>query len=148
MVAYVPNGHNKNVQGLFAISDSISHNATVVYRIIQKIFPTLKRIHYLTDSLSSHYRNKTIFHIICDHEKKIGVSTRWSYLETGHGKRPCDWLGASAKRMAFTAIYDGNWFIDQVTEVDEEFCQVNFLTKVRIKERAIKSQSEKIKYGL
>jgi len=64
MVAYFPDGHHKTVQSYVAVSDSISHNATVVYCILQKVvpllkedYPGLKRIHYLTDSPSSQYRN-------------------------------------------------------------------------------------------
>jgi hypothetical protein len=60
----------------------------------------MSKIHYLTDSPTSQYRNKTIFKVLTDHNDHFGVGARWNYLESGHGKGPCDGLGASIKRGA------------------------------------------------
>ena len=99
------------VQSYVAISDVLTHNASVVYCIIQKFvpllkekYPDLKKIHYLTDSPTSQYRNKTVFEILCHHNSDFGVSARWNYLEVGHGKGPCDGLGGSVKRCADLAV--------------------------------------------
>lgn len=87
------------------MSDVLSHNATVVYTILKKLIPQLKtvypamsKIHYLTDSPTSQYRNKTIFKVLTDHNDDFGVEAMWNYLESGHGMGPCDGLGASIKR--------------------------------------------------
>ena len=111
MVAYFPDGNVKTIQSYVAISNVQTHNATAVYCILQKVMPLLKeecpnlvRIHYLTDSPTSQYRNKTIFQVLCDHEEDFGIAARWNYLEVGHGKGPCDGLGASVKRSADMAV--------------------------------------------
>lgn len=115
MVAYFPGDRApRNLQSYVAVSDVISHNATAVYDILKKIipiikedYPVTKKIHYLTDSLTSQYRNKTIFQVLVDHETDFGMQAQWNYLESGHGKGPCDGLGASVKRAADMAIKQG-----------------------------------------
>lgn len=79
MVAYFP-GAPRNLQSYVAVSNVISHNATAVYDILKKIipiikedYPVTKKIHYLTDSLTSQYRNKTIFQVLVDHETDFGM---------------------------------------------------------------------------
>ena len=111
MVVYFPKIHDKPIQSYVAISESLSHNAAAVYAILTKLvpqvkaeFPQLSQIHYLTDSPSSQYRNKSIFQVVCEHEQEFGVRARWNYLESGHGKGPCDGLGASVKRAADMAV--------------------------------------------
>lgn len=88
--------------------DVISHNATAVYDILKKIIPIIKEDYpvtkkinymYLTDSLTSQYRNKTIFQVLVDHETDFGMQAQWNYLESGHGKGPCDGLGASVNEL-------------------------------------------------
>ncbi|CAC5387896.1 unnamed protein product [Mytilus coruscus] len=100
MVVYFPKDHGQRLQSFVDVSDVLSHNATVVYTILTKIMPllkiecqTLKTVHYLTDSPTSQYRNKTIFKNLMDHMEDFGVNGRWNYLESGHGKGPCDGLG-------------------------------------------------------
>lgn len=115
MVAYFPEDRApRNLQSYVAVSDVISHNATAVYAILKKIipiikedYPVTKKIHYLTDSPPSQYRNKTIFQVLVDHETDFGMQAQWNYLESGHGKGPCDGLGASVKRAADMAIKQG-----------------------------------------
>ena len=114
MVVYYPPGSEQTLQSYVAVSDVLSHNATSVYTILKKVIPILKEenpnlemVHYLTDSPTSQYRNKTIFHLLCNHTETFGVAARWNYLEAGHGKGPCDGLGASVKRQADTAVKQG-----------------------------------------
>jgi len=72
MVIYFPKGHDvKSHKSVVAISDVLQHNATMVYSIINSLipfmrieYPELKTIHYLTDSPTSQYRNKTIFQLL------------------------------------------------------------------------------------
>ena len=114
MVAYLPSNCDKTKQCLVAASGSLQHNAAAVCCILQKCVPLLKEevpnlkcIHYLTDSPTSQYRNKTVFQFLCDHQEEFGVSARWHYLECGHGKGPCDGLGASVKRAADMSVKQG-----------------------------------------
>jgi hypothetical protein len=110
-VAYFPESEENPVQSYVAIPDNLGYNEIVVYYILQKVVPllkshfsALKKLHYLTNSPSSQYRNKTIFHLVCDHEEEFGIKVRWNYLETGHGNGPCDGLGASVKLIADMAV--------------------------------------------
>lgn len=82
-----------------------------MYAILRKLVPELKSIvpevkyiHYFTDSPTSQYRNKTIFHILTQHEKEFGIPASWHYFEAGHGKGPCDGVGGTTKRMADEAV--------------------------------------------
>jgi hypothetical protein len=109
MVVYLPDGEEHH--SFVAVSDEMSHGPATVYAIIRKLVPYVKSIysrltdiHYLTDSPTSQYRNKTIFLILTLHKEEFGVSARWNYLEAGHGKGPCDGLGASVKRGANNAV--------------------------------------------
>ena len=65
----------------------------------------MKRIHYLSDSPTSQYRNSTIFSILQCHDQLLnGLSATWQYFESGHGKAPCDGVGAAMKRAADLAV--------------------------------------------
>lgn len=114
MVTYLPPNCEKTKQCFVAVLSCLEHNAASVYCILQKNIPFLKKevpnlkcIHYLTDSPTSQYRNKTIFQILCNHLEQFGVSARWNYLESGHGKGPCDGFGASVKRAADMSVKQG-----------------------------------------
>lgn len=73
--------------------------------LIKENYPQLEKVNYLTDSPTSQYRNKTIFILLCNHQNEFeGIQAKWDYLEAGHGKGPCDGLGASVKRSADMAI--------------------------------------------
>ncbi|KAL3842294.1 hypothetical protein ACJMK2_020324 [Sinanodonta woodiana] len=107
MAVYFPKSQGQRLQSFVGVSDVLCHNATVVYTILKKLvpmlqstYPSIKTIHYLTNSPRSQYRNKTIFKILADHNEDFGIAGRWNYLESGHGKGPSDGLGASIKRVA------------------------------------------------
>lgn len=112
MVAYYRNTANQLLHKSFAIiSDELSHNASAVLAFIQHIIPILKElipdmifIHYISDSPTSQYRNKYMFNVIADHQSRFQIGASWQYFEAGHGKGPCDGVGAVAKRMADNAV--------------------------------------------
>ena len=94
-----------------AISDLINHNATAVHTILRKTIPVIKAdypalttVHYLSDSPTSQYRNRYIFQFLAYHEEEFSIKARWNFLESGHGKGPCDGLGGSVKRSADMAV--------------------------------------------
>ena len=123
MVIYFPDSYGKAHKSEEAVSDVLHHNATMVYSIIKELIPFIKAeypefntIHYLTDSPTSQYRNKTIFDILCMHKSDFDVSATWNYLEAGHGKGPCDGLGASVKRSAGLAIKQNKAVIQNASD--------------------------------
>ena len=93
---------------LAVVSDVRQHSAPTVYAIIRKTIATLqatigmdiRHIHYISDSPSSQYRNVSIFSLIARHSTIFGIEASWIYLEAGHGKGPCDGIGAVSKRIA------------------------------------------------
>ena len=111
-VVYYKDDDNLKHKRFVFVSDEPGHNASTVYAILKKlipeikiIIPDLKMVHYWTDSPASQYRNKSIFNIVCNHEKWLeGGAAAWNYFEAGHGKGPCDGIGGTAKRLADDAI--------------------------------------------
>ena len=123
MVVYFPSGMSKSIQSYVAVSDVMFHNASAVYAILLKLIPQLKEeckdlktIHYLTDSPTSQYRNRTIFQFIAQHQDEFSIDARSNYLESGHGKGPCDGLGASVKRSAGDAVKHGKCSIQNAND--------------------------------
>ncbi|KAL3842133.1 hypothetical protein ACJMK2_020181 [Sinanodonta woodiana] len=108
MVVYSKAGNDTKIQSYVAVSDVLSHNSTAVYTILKKLVnvlktgnPDLRVIHYLSDSPTSQYRNKTMFQF---------------FLESGHGKAPCDGLGANVKRAADNAVKQGKVSIQSASD--------------------------------
>lgn len=125
-VIYFPSSHTKTHVSVVGVSETLSHNANTVHAMIKKLvpivkeeFPHLEVVHYLTDSPTSQYRHKTVFQITTDHEEMFGVRATWDYLEAGHGKGPCDGLGASVKRSADNAIKQGKAAIQSASDFFE-----------------------------
>lgn len=112
VVAYYRTGEESLChQSYVFVSDETTHNAATVLAIMQKLVPklqelvpNLKVVHYVTDSPTSQYRNKYIFHVIAKHEDMFSVKASWQYFEAGHGKGPCDGVGGTTKRMADEAV--------------------------------------------
>lgn len=105
-------------QSFVIISDDQNHNSASVVTFIKEIVkdvklldPEIKCIHYWTDSPTSQYRNKTIFHLVANHQETFGIDAKWNYFEAGHGKGPCDGLGGSTKRLANEAVKSGKVII-------------------------------------
>jgi hypothetical protein len=117
-VIYFPKSFGKSHQSMVGISESLSHNASSLYAMqkkrfpmIKQMYPDLKVIHYLTDSPTSQYRNTTMFYLISHYPEIFHVRATWDVLEAGHGKGPCDGLGASVKRSADMNIKQGKCVI-------------------------------------
>ncbi|KAL3861493.1 hypothetical protein ACJMK2_007526 [Sinanodonta woodiana] len=122
-MVYSKAGNDTKIQSYVSVSDVLSHNSTAVYTILKKLVnvlktgnPDLRVIHYLSDSPTSQYRNKTMFQFVSMHEEEFGIPARWSFLESGHGKEPCDGLGASVKRAADNAVKQGKVSIQSASD--------------------------------
>lgn len=113
-------------QSFVIISDDQNHNSTSVVTFIKEIVkdvklldPEIKCIHYWTDSPTSQYRNKTMFHLVANHQETFGIDAKWNFFEAGHGKGPCDGLGGSTKRLADQAVKSGKVIIQ---DANDFFC--------------------------
>ena len=87
------------------VSEVLHHNAPIVYAIVKKLVntvnnyvPELKHVHFVTDSPSSQYRNKSVFDLISRFEVNHGRKTTWHYFKSGHEKSECDGVGGITKR--------------------------------------------------
>lgn len=103
-----------------------SHTVPTTYAFLRKLidelkqlFPNLKSIHFVSDSPSSQYRNKNIVEMLSRSYQLWGVNTSWTWLETGHGKGPCDGVGGSIKRKMDDLVKRG-----EVVRSSDEFCAV------------------------
>lgn len=114
---------------------------------VQELLPRLSVVHYISDSPVSQYRNKSILHIVANHSEYFpGVSSSWDYLESGHGKGPCDGVGGAIKRFANNAIKSGtiignaSQFYDWAKENNQKM-DCFFITSADIKnaERILKN---------
>lgn len=112
IVVYYRDASGKLVhKSLAIVSEELSHTAAAVLTFLKHLMPILKdlipgmtTIHYISDSPTSQYRNKYMFNVIAEHKDRFGISASWHYFEAGHGKGPCDGVGAVAKRMADNAV--------------------------------------------
>lgn len=98
------------------LSDCLRHDAAAIWAHLLplidealKLNPLIDSIHFLSDSPSSQYRNKSMFYIIT----KIHTDFRqlhkitWNYSETGHGKGAPDGIGGTLKRTAYRMVLYG-----------------------------------------
>jgi hypothetical protein len=110
-------------KSFIGINEEKSHSAGTTVAFLKKLVPTLKEsfpglehINYVSDSPANQYRNKSIVKLISEHEYIFGgVSCSWDFLETGHGKGPCDGVGGTIKKGADIAIKSGRI----ISNVDE-----------------------------
>ncbi|KAL3868111.1 hypothetical protein ACJMK2_040947 [Sinanodonta woodiana] len=82
MAVYFPKSQGQRLQSCVGVYDVLCHNASV-YTILKKLvpmlqstYPSIKTIHYLTNSPKSQNRNKTSFKILSDHNEDFGIAGR------------------------------------------------------------------------
>jgi len=71
---------------------------------LKEVIPDMRLIHFITDSPSSQYRNRTIVNPVARFPTLFNMDETWTRLESGHGKGPCDGLGCGVKRKANNLI--------------------------------------------
>lgn len=49
-----------------------------IVKDVKLLDPEIKCIHYWTDSPTSQYRNKTIFHLVANHQETFGIDAKWN----------------------------------------------------------------------
>ena len=99
---------------LCIVSDDRQHDSGAILAIMEILttylkdnYPLIKTMHYCSDSPSSQDRNISLFSVIAKHQELFGLSCTWAYFEAGHGKGPCDGVGAAAKRKADNTLKRG-----------------------------------------
>lgn len=97
-----------------------AHLKPVISSIKEKI-PAINTAHFLSDSPSQQYRNKSIFYLIGTFfQKELEANVvRWHYTEKGHGKGAPDGIGGAVKRSADSSVGQGKDIPDLNTLVQE-----------------------------
>ena len=91
---------------MLLISNCLTYNTIAVFAFKKHLINLLKKqinlssIHYFSDGCSKQYKNKKNFLNLVHHYVDFGVSAKWSFRATSHGKGPWDGLDGSAKREA------------------------------------------------
>ena len=113
MVVNYRNFQNEIMHKSFVgISPEKAHNAPTTFAFLKKLIPLVKEllpelecVHYISDSPTSQYRNKSIAKVIANHVQYFpGIRGTWDYLQVGHGKSACDGVGGSIKKSADIAV--------------------------------------------
>jgi len=89
-----------------SISDDTNHMAEAAWTAIQQLLNQLKtdstknikRLNFISDSVLSQFRNKTIFYFLKQYAITNQMTVKWIYTESGHGKGIADAVGAVIKR--------------------------------------------------
>lgn len=157
----VPGSTEMLHKSIVVISDEMGHNSASVLTFMDTLIPEIKQlnsattcIHYWTDSPTSQYRNKVIFHTVANHNSLFGLEATWNYWEAGHGKGPCDGLGGTVKRMADDAVKSGKVAIQDTSDfyawTQSPHCTMKsvkfiFVSTERCQEKAIEIGKLKLK---
>ena len=112
--------------GTHTLASTYAFIIEMIKRVIE-FLPNLQVIHFITDSPSSQYRNRSAVELVRRFpEIFLGIRATWTWLETGHGKGPCDGVGGAMKKKADNLVKSGH-----VMRTAKEFHKV--LTKAGIK---------------
>lgn len=105
--------------------------------------PDINTIHFVSDSPSSQYRNRYVCQMLLRFEHDFKIRAVWNWLESGHGKGPCDGVGGSMKRLADrivrtnTTIQDASDFYNYVSKESDKV-ELIYITEQQVNQ--IKSE--------
>lgn len=106
---YKDNNNDVKHKSIATISNNLKHDTCAVYNYQIIIINYLKhnfniqKIYYFTDGASQHFKNKSNFSNLQNHETDFNISAEWHFHATAHGKGGCDGIGANLKRGAAKA---------------------------------------------
>ena len=70
---------------------------------MKKELPHVIDIEYFSDGCAGQYKNFKNILNLCHHVTDFGITARWSFFATSHGKSPCDGIGGTVKRLVARA---------------------------------------------
>lgn len=109
VVTYFNTGNEIKHKSMAILSDNLTHDSAAVYCYQNIIIDYLKmhyeprKIFYVTDGASQHFKNRSNFANLLQHEKDFNLPAEWHFHATAHGKGACDGIGANLKRGAARA---------------------------------------------
>ncbi|CAH0553265.1 unnamed protein product [Brassicogethes aeneus] len=119
------------------LSESLDHNPPAIWAHLCPILKFysgkgIEKLHFLSDSPSTQYRNKTMFSFITNNLLTYFEGFKdvtWNYSEAGHGKGAPDGIGGVCKRTADRIVAQGrdiSSFMELVDILKENCPGVNF----------------------
>nr|XP_042902021.1 uncharacterized protein LOC122270073 [Parasteatoda tepidariorum] len=112
----------------------MDHDVPLVYQTqklmmqyLSENFLNVINVEYFTDGCAGQYKNcKTLLNL-CYHEFDFyGISAKWNFFATSHGKSACDGIGGTVKRLVSKASLQRPLH-DQIINVHKmhEYCKSN-----------------------
>ncbi|CAF3077019.1 unnamed protein product [Rotaria socialis] len=96
------------------ISDYLAHDTKFVYSgqklivdFLRKQYPNVLKLNYVSDGASAHFKNKYNMYNLAHHHADFNIVASWTFSATGHGKGPCDGVGAVVKSTATQHLLKG-----------------------------------------
>lgn len=128
-------------RNMVIISDYLSHDTRFVYmaqklivEFLKKEYKNVFKINYVSDGATAHFKseyisiiNHILFSVLSDrfnicnlayHYADFGMQASWTYNASGHGKGPCDGLGAVVKSAATHYLLKGGPHVSFATPKD------------------------------
>lgn len=138
--------HDQKVRTFCTVSDCPRHDAAAIWahltpilKEIRRLFPSIKRLHILSDGPTKQYRNKSNMFLLGHFTKEMGFeSACYNFSEAGHGKSVADGVGGTVKRTADNVVLNGK----DVASI-EDFISACTDTKIDIS-RVFKEEIEDI----
>lgn len=73
-----------------------------VLEVVKRDLPQVRMIHCFFDGAFSQYKNKNVFNF-CYYERDHNFSAEWNFFATSHGRKACNGVGGTIKRLATKA---------------------------------------------
>ncbi|XP_065218710.1 uncharacterized protein LOC135844432 [Planococcus citri] len=124
----------KKKKAFCTISDNLTHSPAEIFGHLKPILQAhvnVKRLHVLSDSPATQYRNRYMFYIMLNHIIPMFNNLEhftWNYSEAGHRKGAPDGIGATLKRTCDKIVAQNNdisnfaqfstTVIDQIKNID------------------------------
>lgn len=121
VVVYTRENDELKVECFCTMSESLLHNAFAIWAHLKPILNnvstkrTVSTLHFISDSPSTQYRNKTMFHFLATNLKiyyPLLHKFTWNYSEEGHWKDAPDGIGGTCKRTADRIVAQGEDLVD------------------------------------
>lgn len=112
-------------RNMVIISDYMPHDTKFVYcaqklvvEFLVKEYPNIFKINYVSDGATGHFKNKYNICNLAYHFADFGIHASWTFSASGHGKGPCDGLGAVVKSTATRYLLKGGPQVSFSTHMD------------------------------
>lgn len=105
----------EKVESFASLSDCLRHDAAATWahlnpilEHIQGSYPSVTKLHFLSDGPTSQYRNKSAFYLASTVPLIKGFKyVSWNFTEASHGKGAPDGVGAALKTLADRTVARG-----------------------------------------